>query len=192
MIPTPTARSDRKRKELVDAAYQRLASAGFEGLRTRDVAGSVGVNVATLHYYFPTKEALIRAVVGHAMSRFASTLSAEGTPAQQLRAHFAGLRRLVRTEPQLMAVMGELALRSTRDPALAAILRQGDDAWHAWLLRLLGPAAKDGALPAGRNPSDVAALVMATLRGLYMLPPESRNPKRGEQALRELERSLGI
>ena len=50
----------------------------------------------------------------------------------------------------------------------------------------------DGALPAGRNPSDVAALVMATLRGLYMLPPESRNPKRGEQALRELERSLGI
>jgi len=126
------------------------------------------------------------------MSRFASALSAEGTPAQQLRAHFAGLRRLVRTEPQLMAVMGELALRSTRDPALAAILRQGDDAWHAWLLRLLGPAVKDGALPAGRNPSDVAALVMATLRGLYMLPPESRNPKRGEQALRELERSLGI
>ena len=60
------------------------------------------------------------------------------------------------------------------------------------LLRLLGPAVKDGALPAGRNPSDVAALVMATLRGLYMLPPESRNPKRGEQALRELERSLGI
>ena len=192
MIPAPTARSDRKRKELVDAAYERIAAAGFEGLRTRDVAGAAGVNIATLHYYFPTKEALVRAVIGHAMSRFASTLVAGGSPAEQLRAHFAGLRRLVRTEPQLMAVMGELALRSSRDPALATILRQGDDAWHTWLLRLLRPAAKDGVLPAGREPSDVAALVMATLRGLYMLPAESRNPKRGEQALRELERTLGL
>ena len=45
------------------AAYKRLAEAGFEGLRTRDVAADAGVNIATLHYYFPSKEALIRGVV---------------------------------------------------------------------------------------------------------------------------------
>ena len=188
----PTARSDSKRQDLVRAAYERLAAAGFEGLRTRDIAAAVGVNVATLHYYFPTKEALVRAVIGHAMGRFASTLAAEGSSVEQLRAHFAGLRRLVKTEPELMAVFGELAVRSARDPALAAILRQTDQAWHTWLLRLLEPAAASGALGPDRDPSDVAALVMATLRGLYMLPMESRNPERAEQALRELERGLGI
>src|SRR5947208_9570069 len=36
--------------------------------RTRDVAAKVGVNIATLHYYFPTKEKLIRGVVGYARS----------------------------------------------------------------------------------------------------------------------------
>ena len=45
-------------------AYRRLAKAGFEGLSTRDIAADVGVNVATLHYYFPTKVALVRALVG--------------------------------------------------------------------------------------------------------------------------------
>ena len=53
-----------RQEALVQAAYDLLAERGFEGLRTRDIAAKVGVNIATLHYYFPTKEKLIRGVVG--------------------------------------------------------------------------------------------------------------------------------
>ena len=66
-------RADR-RQALVAAAFRRIASDGFEGLRTRDVAADVGVNIATLHYYFPIKEASIRGVIGFAMQRFAATM----------------------------------------------------------------------------------------------------------------------
>src|ERR671933_785871 len=104
-----------RRRELVQAAYRRLASAGFEGLRTRDVAADVGVNVATLHYYFPTKEALIRGVIGHAMQRFMQTMPGQGAAADQLRAHLRGLAALVKEDHQLWAVMGELVLRAPRD-----------------------------------------------------------------------------
>src|SRR5437588_3460227 len=121
------------REALVGAAYAQLAEHGFEGLRTREIAGAVGVNIATLHYYFPHKQDLVRSVVGHAMARFRSTLSGSGAPADQLRAHFEGLRLLSRKEPQLFAVMGELALRAARDPAIAAILRKTDDTWHETL-----------------------------------------------------------
>src|SRR2546428_10346962 len=76
-----------RQEELVAAAYGLVATRGFEGLRTRDVAGAVGLNVATLHYYYPTKEALIRGVVGHAMGRFRSTLSPAGSPREQLPGH---------------------------------------------------------------------------------------------------------
>ena len=62
-MPEAEPRFDRRRA-LVAAAYTRIANEGFEGLRTRDVAADVGVNIATLHYYFPTKEALIRGVIG--------------------------------------------------------------------------------------------------------------------------------
>src|SRR5438105_296967 len=108
-------RTDR-RAELVAAAYQRIASDGFEGLRTRDVAADVAVNIATLHYYFPTKEALIRAVIGHAMQRFTRTMPGQGTPIVQLRGHLFLLASLLQDDPQLWAVMGELVLRAQRDP----------------------------------------------------------------------------
>src|SRR5438309_11966217 len=113
-----------RQEELVAAAYGLVATRGFEGLRTRDVAGAVGLNVATLHYYYPTKEALIRGVVGHAMGRFRSTLSPAGSPGEQLRAHLRGLRRLARDEPELFAVVGALAVRARRHRALPAIARE--------------------------------------------------------------------
>ena len=67
-IPPPLAPD--RRQALVAAAYRQIADVGFEGLRTREVAAAVGINVATLHYYFPSKEILIRDVLKHAMERF--------------------------------------------------------------------------------------------------------------------------
>src|SRR5438309_4466346 len=104
-------REDR-RQALVVAAFNQIAELGFEGLRTREVAAEVGVNIATLHYYFPTKEKLIEGVVQHAMQRFRSTLEPHGSPSDQLRNYLRAVRRLVQEEPQLGTVMGELVLRS--------------------------------------------------------------------------------
>src|SRR2546428_12725387 len=135
-----------RQEALVQAAYDLLAERGFEGLRTRDIAARVGVNIATLHYYFPTKEKLIRGVVGYAMERFRTTLQPAGTPGEQVRAHFAGIRRLARTEPKLFGVMGELAMRGHRDRAIAAIVRDVDKTWQKGLSALLRQAAKEGAV----------------------------------------------
>ena len=72
-----------RQEALVQAAYDLLAERGFEGLRTRDVAAKVGVNIATLHYYYPTKEKLIRGVVAYAMERFRTTLQPAGSPGER-------------------------------------------------------------------------------------------------------------
>jgi AcrR family transcriptional regulator len=181
-----------RRQALVLAAYRRVAQAGFEGLRTRDVAADAGVNVATLHYYFRTKEALIRAVVGHAMERFRTTFAPGKSPGAQLEAHFRGIRRLVRNEPELFAVMGELAQRSARDPAIAAIFKETHDTWHATLRGLLKHARAEGVLATGLDPDATAALVTATFRGMFMLPSASSTPRHLDQALNQLETFIGI
>jgi len=174
----------------VQAAYDLLAERGFEGLRTRDVAAKVGVNIATLHYYFPTKEKLIRGVVGYAMERFRTTLQPAGSPGAQVRAHFAGIRRLARTEPKLFVVMGELAMRGRRDRAIAAIVRDVDNTWQKVLSALLRQAAKEGAIASAAKADDLAALIVATLKGLFMLGPEGRDPKEVDRQLRALERLI--
>src|SRR5438876_1724056 len=141
-VSTPP--KDDRRRELVLAAYHQIAERGFEGLRTREVAGAVGVNVATLHYYFPTKEALIRGVLGYAMGHFRATLTPSGSAAEQLRNHLRGLRRLLIDEPQLGLVLGELALRSARDPGMAEIIRETNDIWHATLRGLIHRGVEQG------------------------------------------------
>src|SRR5215831_143100 len=71
--PATSAKADSRRAALVRAAYDLIAAHGLEGLRTRDIAARAGVNVATLHYYFPTKEALIAGVAEHLAQQFIST-----------------------------------------------------------------------------------------------------------------------
>jgi AcrR family transcriptional regulator len=169
-----------------------VAREGFEGLRTRDVAADVGVNVATLHYYFRTKEALIRAVVAHAMERFRTTFVPGRSPGAQLEAHFHGVRRLVRDEPELFTVMGELAQRSARDPAIAAIFKETRETWHGTLRALLTHARAEGFLDPGLDPDATAALVTAAFSGMFMLPSATTSPRHLEQALNQLEKFIGI
>jgi AcrR family transcriptional regulator len=179
-----------RRQDLVAAAYQQIAHMGFEGLRTRDVAGAAGVNVATLHYYFPTKEALIGGVLKHSIERFRSTMPIGGSPAEQLRSHFAGIKRLVTEEPELFAVMGELALRSARDPAIRELYQQTTDIWQATVRGLLAKAARDGSLIGSRNPDAQASLVVSALTGASMIPLS--RPARLKETIAELERFLGL
>jgi AcrR family transcriptional regulator len=182
--------SDR-RQALVLAAYARLASQGFEGLRTRDVAADVGVNVATLHYYFPTKEALIRAVVGHAMRKFGATMSTAGSPVDQLRGHLAGIHRLFKEEPELFAVLCELALRAPRDPVIARIV-DDNDAWHRLVRELLRRGVEQGCLASDLDPDDAAAVVISAIRGVSLPISTSFRPERIDQTFRQLERWLGL
>lgn len=181
-----------RREELILAAYRGIAEDGFEGLRTRDIANAVGVNIATLHYYFPSKEDLIRSVIGHAMSRFQTTMAADGPAAARLRAHFQGLRRLSREEPELFAVMGELMLRSARDPELGAVIRKTDAFWHATLRGLIRDAQSAGDVPKSIDAEGMASVIVATLKGVYLLPVGTGPPPGFEKALRQLEDVLGI
>ncbi len=182
--------SERRRQELVHAAFNQIAERGFEGLRTRDVAAEVGVNVATLHYHFPTKESLIRGVLDHAMSRFRSTLEPHGSPSEQLRNHLRSVRKLMSDEPELGMVMAELALRSARDRSIEKISRETRDAWHTTMRGLLRRAVREGKLRPELDSDAVATLIIAVLTGLT-IPPLSED-SRGDQALRQLERWLGI
>ncbi len=168
------------------AAYRQIAKHGFEGLRTRDVAAEVGVNIATLHYYFPTKEKLIEGVVEHAMGRFRTTLEARGGSADILGAYLRGVRRLLAEEPELGAVMGELALRSSRDPALGRIVQDMNETWHRTVRALLRRAAKEGRISRDLDADPVAAIIVAVLASLSLPRPGVRN----SQAIHQLERWL--
>jgi AcrR family transcriptional regulator len=186
---TAQPRADRRRA-LVEAAYRRIASHGFEGLRTRDVAADVGVNIATLHYYFPTKEALIRGVIGRAMQRFRETIPAEGSPEQRLRGHLRALAQLLKDDQQLWAVLGELVLRAPRDADLEQTFRQSDAYWHRTLRELITRCVLSGAARPTLDADETAALIIAAIRGLSLPTVGRFDPTRIDQVVSQIERML--
>ena len=152
------------------------------------MAKSVGANIATLHFYFPTKESLIRAVLDHAMSRFRTTLEPHGTPRMQLRNHLRAVRGLMVEEPELGVVMAELALRSVRDESIGAIMNEMYDAWLVTMRGLLRRAVKEGGRRRELDSDAVAALIVATLTAMTL--PVMLDANRGDRALRQLQRWL--
>src|ERR1700690_629586 len=72
------------RRGILRAAEECFAASGFVGATTRQVAALAGVNVATLHYHFGSKDGLYRAVL-EAATRGAVALPGSGeTPEERL------------------------------------------------------------------------------------------------------------
>jgi hypothetical protein len=86
--------------------------------------------------------------------------------------------------------MAELALRSVRDDSIGSIMNEMYDVWHATMRGLLRRAVREGRVRPEVDSDAVAALIIATLTSLTL--PLMRDARRGDLALRQLERWLGI
>ena len=169
---------------MVLAAYRCVATAGFEGLRLRDVATQVGIDHSSIHHHFPTKQDLVVAVVEEATRQFWSTTPKEGSAVDRLRGHLAALGRKIVEQPELHVVLRELDLRARRDPELREIIASREEGWRNSLRALLTGAAVDGALTPSVDPSAGAELIIATVKGA------SLNCAHAEDILALLDRLL--
>ncbi|MBE7556320.1 MAG: TetR/AcrR family transcriptional regulator [Anaerolineales bacterium] len=168
-----SSRSDIRRQELVLAAYHLIAAKGFEGLRVRDVAADAGVNIATLHYYFNSKEDLIRGVVEYMVHLFLTSkaplpVEDNETAAQKLRRIFLDLQYQLQQAPQMFAVFTELHLRSQRDPLVRAILRNLNEDWQAHVEAICQEGVRQGTFRPDINVQRAASEVIALIKGISL------------------------
>ena len=59
-----------RRSQILAAAMELFSERGFHGARTRELARRAGVSEALLFRHFPTKEALIRAILANVTDRY--------------------------------------------------------------------------------------------------------------------------
>ena len=165
--------TDVRRKELVQIAYRLIAEKGLEGLRTRDVAAAAGIDTGTLHYHFPSKEALEQAVVEYLAEDFcADRIAAGKVPAnalEELHNEIFDAALRVRQSPDQLLVMLDLTVRASRDPAVADILRRMYEGWTWSIMRMLKAGIEQGLFRADLDPETVAPLLRAQLIGLGMI-----------------------
>lgn len=168
-----TAHGAEQQAALVRVAFDLIAERGFEGLRTRDVAAGAGLNIATLHYYFPTKEDLIRGVLAAAVKRFRTqegfaTGEPPPDPLVQLRAFLRSRQRQMLENPELFTVLLELSTRAIRDPAIRASMRETDEEWRAHLAALLRAGVEAGVLRRDLDVPAAASGLVALSKGVHL------------------------
>jgi AcrR family transcriptional regulator len=156
-----------RRAEITQAVRALIVERGLEGLRTRDIAERVGINIATLHYHIPNKESLIGLVASSLRDNFIAQHRArprEGlTPLELLRLEFDDFCDAALHNPEQMKLMGEMQERARRDPVVAAAMAPMRGYWHGQLAQIMDAGREDGSLRPNLDPSAAASIVIGGL-----------------------------
>jgi AcrR family transcriptional regulator len=168
-ISPKRAPNDDRRAAIAKAARELIVEKGVEGLRTRDIADRVGINVATLHYHVPSKEALIELVAeslqlffrGQSIARPRAHLSA----VEKMDLEFVDFRELIFDRPEIMLVFSELMERGRRDERIAEAILPVKKKWRQILVELLSEGVSEGAYRADLDPDAFATVLMSTMIG---------------------------
>lgn len=167
----PGPRSEERRERLVVAGYEVMRQQGLANLRTREVAAKAGITVATLHYYFPTKEALVRAVIEYAITaRMVMPLELDQEREdgrQALRTMIEGLAEQAANDPGHFRLLHELIWLSHDDEAISQLLLEWHRRWHASVASWL----RSGRFRSDLDPERTAALIVHAVLGMVMRPP---------------------
>ncbi|MEM7514906.1 MAG: helix-turn-helix domain-containing protein, partial [Bacteroidota bacterium] len=61
-------------ERILAVAAKVFTEKGYEATKTRDIAEAAGINIASLHYYFRSKEKLFDIVIGKTMVKFSKLM----------------------------------------------------------------------------------------------------------------------
>ncbi|WP_332700703.1 TetR/AcrR family transcriptional regulator [Devosia sp.] len=183
---------DDRRLAIAAAARAIIIEKGLEGLRTRDIAARVGINIATLHYHVPSKEALV-ALVADSLRRDFRAQAARRPRAgksglEQLHLEFDDFRETVLEMPDLIIILTELIARARRDAAVAEIMIPMREFWRKQVADVFRLGIADGSFRPDIDPDAAALITTGALSDCWRRSDISRSLL--DQVLAELERAF--
>lgn len=167
----PAAEDGGRREQILDAARAALIKVGYEKITTRRIAEEAGVNIATLHYHFGTKEALLAEAVRHTMRRVQDQLrrAIEGAPdaAASLERVYAAIWQIMRERPGVLRY--DVTVRGFRDPAARKDALEIYEGYRRLMLGIVERHLADGGrLATGLDAAALAAYTLSTLDGIVL------------------------
>jgi len=166
---------------ILDVAERLAQTRGYNGFSYADIAARLGVTKASLHYHFPSKEELGRALIERYEAAFAAALDAidqaTGEPRQRLRRYVALYDGVMRNER--MCLCGMLAAEhSTLPRAMQGELQRFFDMNERWLAHLLQEGRRSGLFSFRESASGRARIILSALEGAMLVARSYSDPRR--------------
>jgi AcrR family transcriptional regulator len=188
-------KSDKTRARVIEGAIRALCAFGVIGATTRKIAAESDVHLATLHYHFDSKSALLLAVLEALIEEMTRNLRDGVKSSSDLAACIeqvlrASWRWVTRTR-ELQIVQYELTLYALREGAQWLAERQYDAYVEVYCDFLAMVARETGELsPAGCIA--VARFILAGVDGLILQELARPNQARSKRSIEALIRSAQI
>lgn len=183
--PRLTAKGERVRARIVEAAAALIHERGIAATHLEDVKAAANVSGSQLYHYFPDKNDLVQAVIDyqadtilkhqrHALS------SANGVEAWRKMVLTAAKRTKAKGGCPLGSLVGQLA---ESDSEARAHIAAGFERWSTAIGEKLRSLHADGKIPADIDPDDLATTLLATVQGGNLLAQVQQSSRPFETAV---------
>lgn len=148
--------------EILDKVKTVFASNGFDGASMQDLAQATQMSVGNFYRYFPSKDAIITALVKRKLTELEKMLDTVKAAPDPSKVFMELLRCRIETMPCEDAVLwSEVQAASNRSPEIAALMRAMDESVRSIMVGALVRIHKDD--------SDQARVIFETRAHLVML-----------------------
>ncbi len=191
---TPRKPADSRRREIAGAALKVIAEQGLARFTSLAIAQEVGVSDAALFRHFPTKEAIVLAVIDRVEEvLFDGFPPTEADPIGRLGTFFRQRIQVIRENPGVARLMGSEQLAQAAPPEGVARVAEFRRRSQSFVRGCLAEAHRQGLL-AEVGPEEATVLVLGAILALAHAPvarPSAQLPERVWSALERLLRRTG-
>jgi TetR/AcrR family transcriptional repressor of nem operon len=182
-------------ERILDVAEALVQSRGFNGFSYADVAESLGISKAALHYHYPGKAELGEALIERYARRFGDALAAVDRDEPDATAKLRAYARLYADvfQDDRMCLCGMLAAdyATLPDPMRERVVRFFDDN-ERWLARVLDAGRRHGTLRFHGSARSVARTLVGGLEGAMLVARPYGDIKRFRSAAALLIDGLAV
>jgi len=157
-------------ERIMDVAHQLLAERGYSAFSYADIAEAIQIRKASIHHHFPTKAALVVAVLERHRNRMKEGTNALdqriSSPVDRLAAYAAHWEDCIhsRTEPFCIAALLGAELPSL-PPEVQAEAKKHFKYLRGWIARTLEEGVKERIIKLSATPDVEADAFMAVVHG---------------------------
>jgi len=160
----------RTRQEIIRLADGLIRQQGFNAFSYADIAGTMEIRNAAIHYYFPTKSELGKAVIESELERIRHYQWRTSGNSGEEQVRFLVTVFYRNSQLNNICLMGSLLPDfATFEPDLQNAVNRMCDTILEWMMASLDKARKEGKVRFEGEPADRAALVVSTLLAALLL-----------------------